>query len=172
MRYQVEFLLPLKLQKIPCSFGLWPQNQDFLLDSIDLLILISGVHCYNVLVSFVPKVSFLNLNLKSKIKFREACNRCKRVLGAGKVAYANKTKESITSQKLGSRDFRRIFNIVFSKGKFAIHPLFNGLEVFSSASDKANCLLKTFLTILILMTQVSPYLFSLLKLIWNCIVLR
>ena len=41
----------------------------------------------------------------SKIKFRQASNRCKRVLETAKLAYANKTKESITSQKLGSRDF-------------------------------------------------------------------
>ena len=41
----------------------------------------------------------------SKVKFREASNHCKRVLEAAKVACANKTKESITSQKLGSREF-------------------------------------------------------------------
>ena len=41
----------------------------------------------------------------SKVKFRQANNRCKRVLEAAKLAYANKTKESITSKKLGSRDF-------------------------------------------------------------------
>ena len=41
----------------------------------------------------------------SKTKFRNASNRCKRVLEAAKLACANKTKESITSQKLGSRDF-------------------------------------------------------------------
>ena len=41
----------------------------------------------------------------SKVKFRQASNRCKRVLEAAKLAYATKTKESITSQKLGSRDF-------------------------------------------------------------------
>ena len=41
----------------------------------------------------------------SKVKFRQASNRCKRVLEAAKLTYANKTKESITSQKLGSRDF-------------------------------------------------------------------
>ena len=41
----------------------------------------------------------------SKVKFRQASNRCKRVLEAAKLAYANKTKESITSQKLGSQDF-------------------------------------------------------------------
>ena len=73
----------------------------------------------------------------SQVKFRQASNHCKRVLEAAKLAYANKTKESITSQKLGSRDFWRITNSVLNKGKSAIPPLFNGLEVLSSASDKA-----------------------------------
>ena len=73
----------------------------------------------------------------SKVKFRQASNRCKRVLEAAKLAYANKTKESITSQKLGSRDFWRIANSVLNKGKPAIPPLFNGPDVLSSASDKA-----------------------------------
>ena len=73
----------------------------------------------------------------SKVKFRQASNCCKRVLEAAKLAYANKTKESITSQKLGSRDFWRIANSVLNKGKSAIPPLFNGPEVLSSASDKA-----------------------------------
>ena len=49
---------------------------------------------------------------ESKVKFRPASNRCKRVLEAAKLAYANKTKESITSQKLGSWDFWRIANSV------------------------------------------------------------
>ena len=40
----------------------------------------------------------------SNVKFRQASNHCKRVLEAAKLAYANKAKESITSQKLGSRD--------------------------------------------------------------------
>ena len=33
----------------------------------------------------------------SKVKFRQTSNRCKRVLEAAKLSYANKTKESITS---------------------------------------------------------------------------
>ena len=41
----------------------------------------------------------------SKVKFRQASNHSRRVLEAGKLAYANKTKEFITSQKLGSPDF-------------------------------------------------------------------
>ena len=73
----------------------------------------------------------------SKVKFRQASNRCKRVLEAAKLAYANKTKESITSQKLGSHDFWQIANSVLNKGKSAITPLFNGPEALSSASDKA-----------------------------------
>ena len=36
----------------------------------------------------------------SKVNFRQASNRCKRVFEGDKLAYANKTKESITSQKL------------------------------------------------------------------------
>ena len=80
----------------------------------------------------------------SKVKFRQASNRCKRVLEAAKLAYANKTKESITSQKLGSRDFWRIANSVLKKGKSAIRPLFNGPEVLSSASDKAKLFAENF----------------------------
>ena len=80
----------------------------------------------------------------SKVKFRRASNHCKRVLEAAKLAYANKTKESITSQKRGSRDFWRIANSVLNKGKSAIPPLFNGPEVLSSASDKAKLFAENF----------------------------
>ena len=61
----------------------------------------------------------------SKVKFRQASNRCKKVLEAVKPAYANRTKEFFTSQKLGSRDFWQIANSVPNKGKSAIPPLFN-----------------------------------------------
>ena len=40
-----------------------------------------------------------------EVNFRQANNCCKRVLEAAKLAYADKTKQSITSQKLGSHDF-------------------------------------------------------------------
>ena len=46
-------------------------------------------------------------------------------------------QKSITSQKLGSRDFWQTANNVLNKGKSTIPPLFNGLELLSSASDKA-----------------------------------
>ena len=101
----------------------------------------------------------------SKVKFRHASNHCKRVLEAAKLAYANKTKESITSQELGSCDFWQIANSVLNKGKSAIPPLFDGRKCCLLHLIKQNCLLKTFLRTVILKTQVSLYLFSLLELI-------
>ena len=80
----------------------------------------------------------------SEVQFRQASNHCKRVLEAAKLANANKTKESITSQKLGSRDFWRIASSVLNKDKSAIPPLFNGPEVLSSASDKAKLFAENF----------------------------
>ena len=46
-----------------------------------------------------------NKSSESTVKFKQASNHCKRVLEAAQLAYATKTKESITPQKLGSRDF-------------------------------------------------------------------
>ena len=101
----------------------------------------------------------------SKVKFRHASSHCRRVLEAAKLAYANKAKESITSQKLGSRDFWRIANSVLNKGKSAIPPLFNGPEVLSSASDKAKLFAENFSKNPNLDVLVSLYLFFLLELI-------
>ena len=85
-----------------------------------------------------------NRSSESKAKFRQASNRCKSVLEAATLGYSTKTKQSITSQKLGSRDFWRIANSVLNKGKSAIPPLFNGPEVLSCASDKAKLFAKNF----------------------------
>ena len=46
-----------------------------------------------------------NKSSESKVKFSQASNPCKRALEAAKLAYATKTKEPITSQKLDFRDF-------------------------------------------------------------------
>ena len=85
-----------------------------------------------------------NKSSESKLNLRQASNCCKRALETAKLAYATKTKESITSKKLGSRDFWRIANSVINKGKAAIPPLFNGPEVLYSASDKAKLFAKIF----------------------------
>ena len=78
-----------------------------------------------------------NKSSESKVKFRQASNQCKTVLKAAKLAYPNKTKEPITSQKVGSQDFWQNANSVLNKGKSAIPPLFNNLKVLSSVSGKA-----------------------------------
>ena len=80
----------------------------------------------------------------SKVNFRQTSNRCKRVIEAAKLAYPNKTKEFITSQKLGSCDFWQIAKSALNKGKSAIPPLFNDPDVLSSASDKAKLFAENF----------------------------
>ena len=82
----------------------------------------------------------------SKVKLGEAINWCKRVLEAANFAFANQTKESITSQKLGSQDFWQIPNCVLNKGKPAIPPVFNGPAVLSSAFNKSKVYAKSFST--------------------------
>ena len=97
--------------------------------------------------AIVHRNHFFHLHQREKSsdsKFRQASNHCKRVLEAAKLAYANKTKESIISQKLGSHDFWQIANSVLNKGKSAIPPLFSGPEVLSSASDKAKLFAENF----------------------------
>ena len=78
------------------------------------------------------------------MKLRQASNRYKRVFGAAKFAYANNSKEAITSMKIGSRDFWRIANIFLDKGKSATTPPSNGPEVLSFAFDKEKLFTKTF----------------------------
>ena len=85
----------------------------------------SSLMCAAAIVFFVCTNILNLLNLKT---FRQAFLK---VLEAAKLAYANQT-ESITSQRLRCRDFWRITNCVFNKGKSAISPLFNGPDVLSS----------------------------------------
>ena len=81
----------------------------------------------------------------SKVKLRQSSNRCKRVLGAAKLAYANKTKESITDQNVALVTSGELL-IVFSTkvNLLYIPPLFNGPEVLSSASEKAKLFAENF----------------------------
>ena len=103
-------------------------------------------YIYNIYIFLIVSIrsSLTHLHGFLKVKLRQASNHCKRTLEAAKLAYANKTKESITSQKLGSRDFQRIANSVLNKGKSAIPTIFNGPEVLSSASDKAKMFAENF----------------------------
>ena len=67
----------------------------------------------------------------SKVKFRQASNRCKRVLEAAKLAYATKTKESLTSHKLGSRYFWYICNSALTKVNL-LFPSITNLNLHNS----------------------------------------
>ena len=80
-----------------------------------------------------------NKSSESKVKFRQASNRCKRVFEAAKLEYATETKQSITSQELGSRDFWRIANSVFNEGKSTVPHTLLHLDL-----KKQNYLLQTF----------------------------
>ena len=65
-------------------------------------------------------------------------------LEAAKLTYANKTKDSFTSQEFDPRDFWHIANSVLNKGKSVIPSLFNYPKVLSSASDKAKLFAENF----------------------------
>ena len=111
-----------------------------------------------------------NKSSESTVEFRQASNHCKRVLEATKLAYAKKTKESITSQKFGSWDFWQIANSVLNKSKSAISPLFNSPEVLSSTSDKAKLFAESFSKNSNLDDSGISLPVSLLELIRNCII--
>ena len=69
---------------------------------------------------------------------------CKYQVKSHSCPWFSATKESITTEKLCSRDFCQNADSVLHKGKSAIPPLFNGPEVLSSASDKAKLFAKNF----------------------------
>ena len=75
---------------------------------------------------------------RSKAVFIQTVNGNKSYLKFANVSYTNEIKETITSQKLGSYDFWRIANRVFSKGKSA------SPEVFFSIPNEAKMILKMF----------------------------
>ena len=107
------------------------------LDSVLLLLLVNFVSWFRLELMYIPLIESISSSLtylssESKVKFRQASNCCKSILEAAKLAYANKTKEFITSQKLDSQDFWRIVSSFLNKGKSAIPHLFNqpGVVVF------------------------------------------
>ena len=102
---------------------------------------------------------------ESKIKFRQASNRSKRVFETAKREYANETKETITSHKLGFLAFGEVL-IVFSTKVNPLYFLHSTIRMCCIQHPiKQNCFLKTFLRTPVLTTQVSLYLHSLLELI-------
>ena len=104
---------------------------------------------------------------ESKVKFRQASNRYKRVLEAAKLAYADKTnKTNKTLPRNLALGTSGELLVVFSKRVNLLYLLYSTARRCCILHlTKQNCLQKTFLRTLILMTQVSLYLFSLLELI-------
>ena len=82
---------------------------------------------------------------ENKRLFSAAKNNCKRVNQDAKSGY-DKVHDRLTSQKIGSRDFWRIYNSFPNKGKSSISPLFHGPEVLTSSKDKAELFVKLFST--------------------------
>ena len=52
------------------------------------------------------------------MKFEKVSNHCRKVFEGAKLVYANKTKESLTSQKVGSWDFWQLIKVLSTKEIF------------------------------------------------------
>ena len=134
----VNFVSGLRLELIYIS--LIVNTRSYLTHLYDFQLLL-------LLPSLIEIIFLVCTNRINLLHFRQASNHCKRALEAAKLPYANKTKESITSQKPGSRNFWEIVNSVansVNKSKSAIPPLFNGPEVLSFASEIAKLFAKIF----------------------------
>ena len=83
---------------------------------------------------------------EDKHQFTIARNKCKQVIEEAKSSYENNVNERLRAQKIGSRDFWRIYNSFSNSGKSSIPPLFNGPEVLTSSRDKAELFAKMFST--------------------------
>ena len=94
---------------------------------------------------------------ESKIKFRQASNRSKRVFETAKREYANETKETITSQKLGFLAFGELL-IVFSTKVNPLYLLHSTIRMCCIQHPiKQNCFLKTFLRTLVSGISLSAF---------------
>ena len=137
-RISLSLVLLLLLVDFMSGFS-WELMYISLIENMSSLTHLHGFQLL-VLLPQLIEINFFHLYKKdkssaSKVKFRQVSN-CKRALEAAKLTYANKPKEFITSQKLGSCDFWRIAYSVLYKCKSAIPPPFNSLEG-SSVPDKA-----------------------------------
>ena len=107
-----------------------------------------------------------NKSSESKVKFRQASNCCKRVFEAAKLAYATKTKESISlPRNLALGTFGKLLAVFSTKVNLLYLLYSTDWRCCLLHLIKQNYLLKTFPRTQVLMTLVSLYLFSLLELI-------
>ena len=107
-----------------------------------------------------------NKSSESKVKFRQASNCCKRVFEAAKLAYATKTKESISlPRNLALGTFGKLLTVFSTKVNLLYLLYSTDRRCCLLHLIKQNYLLKSFPRTQVLMTLVSLYLFSLLELI-------
>ena len=107
---------------------------------------------------------------ESKVKFRQVSNRCKRVPEAAKFALLIKQKSQSLPRNLAFRTLGE-FSVVFTTEVNLLYLLYLMAQRCCLLHLlKQNCFLKTSQRTLILMTQVSLYLFSFPELMRNCII--
>ena len=78
-------------------------------------------------------------------KYRAARKHCKETLHQAKSRYALYVRDSIDNQKLGSKDFWRIYNSVMKRSKSSIPALsIDNTRMATTSADKAELLCKEF----------------------------
>ena len=77
--------------------------------------------------------------------FKAARSKCRKTLSLAKDNYAKYTRDSIASQKLGSKDFWRIVNSVLKRNKSSLPALSTGSDRMATTSaEKAEILCRAF----------------------------
>ena len=88
-----------------------------------------------------------NRNADNLEQYRAARKHCKETLHEAKSRYASHVRDSIANQKLGSKDFWRIYNSVMNKGKSTIPALnidSSSISMATSPAEKAELLATQF----------------------------
>ena len=147
-RISLSLVLSLLLMNFVSRFGLELMYISLIENIRSCLIYLHGFQLHVLLPKFIEIAFFVCTKRITLLILKESLDRLvivAEVLLKLPHLHANKTKESITSQKLGSCDFWRIANSVLNKGTSAIPPLLKDPEVLSSTSDKAKLFAENFL---------------------------
>ena len=134
-----------------------------------------GFQLLALLSSFIEITFFIctnrtNKSSKSETKFRQLEIVAKEFLKLPNLHRLIRQKSLSLSRNLALRTFSKLL-IVFSTKVNLLYLLYSTTwRCCILHLIKQSCLLKTFLWTLILLTQVSFYPFSLLKIIWNFII--
>ena len=97
---------------------------------------LTHIHAFHLSVLLIQLILKVKIKLKLKLSSDRLVIIAKWLLKIARLACANKTKESITSQTIGSWDFWRVAGSAFNRNKSAVPPLFRNPELLCSTSDK------------------------------------